>query len=283
MPPRSQPTARQERLGAELRRMREASGQTARDAAALLGTNPIQMSQMESGRAGISEERLRRLATNYACDDAELVNGLVAMAIGRTQGWWDAYRGVLPPTFLDLAELEHHATFLRIISVVHVPGLLQTPDYARAVFSFMVPELPPQELEPRIEHRMRRRSVLDPERGLPYTAVIHEAALRIQVADDGVMGRQLQHLLSTSEERHITLRIIPFGVVGFGGANCSMLHVGGAVPQLDTVQRDSAHGSGFVHATAELTRLRKLFDKVEALALDPRTSRDFLHKLIREA
>lgn len=137
------------------------------------------------------------------------------MAIGRTQGWWDEFRGVLPPSFLDLAELEHHASFLRIISVAHVPGLLQTPGYARAVFSFMVPELPPQELEPRIEHRVRRRSVLETDRQTRYTAVIHESALRIKVADDTVMRRQLEELLGVSEQPHVTLRIIPLTVDRF--------------------------------------------------------------------
>ncbi|EST35557.1 hypothetical protein N566_17605 [Streptomycetaceae bacterium MP113-05] len=281
MPPRSQPTARQERLGAELRRMREAAGRTAREAAALLGTNPIQMSQMESGKAGISEERLHRLAAHYACDDTELLDGLVAMATDRTHGWWDDFRGVLPPSFLDLAELEHHGEFLRIVSVVHIPGLLQTTEYSRAVFSFMVPKLPAQELDPRVEHRARRRSVLEPGQK-PYTAVIHESALRIKVADGEVMQRQMIDLLEASERPNIAVRIIPFAVDGFGGANCSMLHVGGPVSQLDTVQRDTAHGSGFVHAAAELARLRKLFDKVEAMALSRDASRDFIRKLIRE-
>lgn len=282
MPPRSQPTARQERLGIELRRMREAAGRTAREAAALLGTNPIQMSQMESGKAGVSEERLRRLASHYSCDNAELIDALASMATERTQGWWEEYRGVLPPGFLDLSELEHHATRLRIISIVHIPGLLQTPDYARAIFSFMVPELPPQELEPRIEHRIRRRRVVTGEQATPYTAVIHESALRIKVGNSATMRAQLQEILAVSEQPNMTVRVIPFTMEGFAGANCSMLHACGAVPQLDTFQRDTAHGSEFVHATAELARLRRLLGKVAAMALEPDASRDLIHKLTRE-
>jgi transcriptional regulator with XRE-family HTH domain len=267
----------------ELRRMREAAGQTAREAAALLGVNPVQMSQIESGRAGISEERLRRLAAHYVCGDADLIDALVDMATDRTRGWWEEFRGVLPPAFLDLSELEHHAKFLRIISVGHVPGLLQTPDYARAVFSFMVPPLPETELAPRVEHRRRRKAVLEARaEPITYEAVVHEAVLRIRVADRQVMKRQLEELLSCSEQPHVSLRVIPFDIDGFAAANCSMLYAGGPVPQLDTVQRDTPHGSGFVTAAAEVTRLVALFEKIGKSALGRRESRDAMLRVLRE-
>ncbi len=135
MPPRRQPTARQARLGIELRKLREAAGLEATEAASLLGVNSVQMSQIESGIAGVSEERLRRLAAHYSCSDEELISSLVKMATDRTHGWWEEHRGHLPTPFLDLAELEHHATFLREVQFLYIPGPLQTENYARAVFS----------------------------------------------------------------------------------------------------------------------------------------------------
>src|ERR671919_1087516 len=116
MPPRSQPTARQVRLGTELRRLREAAGTTAREVAGFLGSTSAQMSQMEAGIAGVSEERVRRLAAHYRCADVALIDALVEMATDRTRGWWEAYRDRLPPVFLDLAELQHHAMFLQEIA-----------------------------------------------------------------------------------------------------------------------------------------------------------------------
>ncbi len=253
---------------------------TAREAAGLLGTNPIQMSQMESGRAGISEERLRRLASHYACADGELIDALVAMATERGRGWWEEYRGVLPPVFLDQAELEHHATFLRDINIVHVPGLLQTESYARAVFSSHLPELPESELEPRVAHRMRRHVVVGGEAATEYEAVVHEAALRIRVADRAVARTQLAHILDESERPNVTVRIIPFDLDGFAGADSSMIHAGGAVPQLDTVVRDAPHGAGFLDAGAQVARFRALFHKVEGASLGPAKSRDFINRLM---
>jgi transcriptional regulator with XRE-family HTH domain len=282
MTPRNPPTARQARLGAELRKLRDAAGISAREASELLHIHPVSISQLESGKIGISAERVRRLAANYACADEKLIDALAAMAEERTRGWWEEYRGVLPAVSLDLAEMEHHATFLRNVQIVHVPGLLQTQDYARAVFSYTLPELPRNELEPRVAHRMQRKVVIDRYPPTELIAIVHEAALRIQVADSKASLTQLRTLLDQSEREHVTLRVIPFSREGFAGANSSMLHAGGSAPQLDTVLQDSPQGGSFIHAQAQISRLSSLFRKVEQASLDTVASRDLIHRIARE-
>ncbi|MEU7559216.1 helix-turn-helix domain-containing protein [Streptomyces eurythermus] len=282
MAPRSQPTARQVRLGAELRRLRESAGLKAREVAALLSSTSAQMSQIEAGLAGVSEERVRRLAAHYACADGALIEALVAMAADRTRGWWEEYRGVLPPVFLDVAETEHHGTFLREVVTSHIPGLLQTPDYARAVFGYMVPELPASELEPRVKHRIGRRAVLEREVPIPYETVVHEAALRILVSNRRVARTQLQKVLEEIEHGRVTVRVIPFSREGFAGAGIEMMYVGGPLPRLDTVLRDAPHGTAFIDAESQLARFRDLLNKVGKAALQPVQSRDFIHRLTKE-
>ncbi|MDX2543845.1 helix-turn-helix domain-containing protein [Streptomyces sp. WI04-05B] len=282
MAPRSQPTARQVRLGTELRRMREAAGLKAREAAGLLSSTSAQMSQVEAGLAGVSEERVRRLAAHYACGDNALIDALAAMVTDRTQGWWEEFEGLLPPVFSDVAELEHHATFLHEVVITHVPGLLQTPDYARAVFGYMVPQLPESELTPRVQHRMNRRAVIERDPPAPYRTVIHEAALRIRVADRKVMLAQLHEILSEMERGHVTVRVVPFDTDWFAGASAAMMHLGGPLPRLDTVLRDSPSGTAFLDAESQLDRFRTLFRKVEGAALDPAQSRDFIHRLAKK-
>jgi transcriptional regulator with XRE-family HTH domain len=282
MPPRNVPTARQARLGAELRRLREAAGMSAREASELLSIHHVTISQIESGKTGISGERVRRLAANYACGDGAYIDALAAMAEDRTRGWWEDYRGVLPRPSLDLAELENHATFLRTVEIVHIPGMLQTEDYARAVFAYTVPELPLNELKAWVAHRTQRRVVIDRYPPTEYTSLIHEAALRIRVADRKTARSQLRVLLDQSEREHVTLRVIPFDRDGFAGANCSMLHAGGPVPELDTMLQDSARGGAFVDAQAQLHRLRKVFNKVQEASLDPAASRDLIHRIAQE-
>ncbi|WP_020119637.1 helix-turn-helix transcriptional regulator [Streptomyces canus] len=272
-----EPTARQMRLAVELRRLREAAGLSAREAAALLGVNSVQISQIESGVSGVSEKRLRRLAVNYSCPDMELIDALVAMATDRTQGWWEAYRGLLPTSFLDIAELEYHSTYRRDVEFLFIPGLLQTPDYARAAFSSRVPELLQDELEVRVQHRMERQRIT-----VPYEAIIHEAALRIRLRDRAASRAQLTRALELSEVDHITVRVIPFDLDGFGGTWTTMMLAGGAVPRLDTAVRDAPHGTAFVDSEAQLGVFRTLFRNVEAVSLDPERSRDFIHRLSKE-
>ncbi|MGP2436024.1 helix-turn-helix domain-containing protein [Streptomyces sp. JW3] len=282
MPPRRQMTARQIRLGAELRKLREAAGYKAREAAQLLGADSVQMSQIEGGVVGVSETRVRRLAALYSCTDHALIDALVKIATDRTRGWWDEYRGVLPQVNLDLAEAEHHATFLREVVITHVPGLLQTPDYAHAVFRYMRPELPESERAARVEHRMKRRVVIEGDDRTEYETVIHEFALRIRVADRRTAVSQLRLILEEIERGNVAVRVIPVERDGFGGADASMIYTGGPVPKLDTGILDSPTGTLFIDADAQLNRLRTLFRTVKESSLDPSESRDFIHRLTKD-
>lgn len=280
MPPRVNPTARQGRLGAELRKLREAAGIESRDAAAFLGVNQTQISHIESGRFGISEQRLRRLTGFYECDDGQLADALIEMAVQRFKGWWEEYRGVLPPPALDLAELEHHASYVRAFQVVHIPGVLQTEDHVRAASLFVNPNLPEEDREMRISFRMRRQQVL--ESGTPYDVVIHEAALRMRVGGSKVARAQLEQLLQASERESVTLRVIPFAAEGFAGAGLAVQYVGGLVSPLDTVQIDTPHGAEFIDAPAQLHRYRTKLERVDSAALAEDASLDFIRRILHE-
>ncbi|MFD6325406.1 helix-turn-helix transcriptional regulator [Streptomyces sp. NPDC058442] len=279
---RREPTARQLRLAVELRRLREAAGLSARDAAALLGVNSVQISQIESGTTGVSEQRLRRLAAHYACTDSKLVDSLAVMATDRGRGWWEEYRGLLPTPFLDLSELEYHSTHRWDVDFLHIPGLLQTEDYARALFSRRIPELPGDEVELRVRHRMQRRSAIGDTQQIPYEALVHEAALRIRVGGRATSRAQLGRILELSEAEHVTVRVIPFELEEFADITADMVYLGGTVPRLDTVLRDGPHGTVFVDSEAQLGVFRTLFRRVEAVSLDPERSRDLIHGLAKE-
>ncbi|MET9252363.1 helix-turn-helix transcriptional regulator [Streptomyces sp. NPDC003717] len=279
---RREPTARQARLGVELRKLREAAGLTATQAAALLGANRVQISHIESGLTGVSEQRLRRLASHYACTDADFIDALVAMAADRSRGWWEEYRGLLPTSFLDLAELDHHAAFRREVSILYVPGLFQTEDYSRAVFANRIPELTDEELELRVSHRAARRVVIEGAARVPYEVVLHEAALRMRVSDRAASRTQLARVLELSEADNVTVRAIPFDLDNFNRAGSSMTYVGGSTAKLDTVVRDTPHGTVFVDSEAQLTSYRARFRRVEAVSFDPDRTRDFIHALAKE-
>ncbi|MFJ9730119.1 helix-turn-helix domain-containing protein [Streptomyces sp. NPDC101171] len=279
---RREPTARQMRLASELRRLREAAGLTARQAAALLGVSAPQITHIESALAGVSEKRLRRLASHYACTDEQHIDALVALATDRTRGWWEEYRGLLPTSFLDLSELEFHASYRWDVDFLHVPGLLQTEEYARALFSRRVPELPPEELDLRVRHRMQRRVVIERTEPVPYTVLVHEAALRIRVGGREASRAQLVRILEVSEATHVTVRVVPFDLDGFADITAAMVYAGGSVPKLDTVVRDGPHGALLIDSEAQLAVFRTLFRRVEGASLDPVRSRDLIRRVAQE-
>ncbi|MFG2183377.1 helix-turn-helix domain-containing protein [Streptomyces abikoensis] len=283
MPPRKAPTARQQRLGTELRRMREQAGLSLAQASALLGTDRTNISNTESGRHGVSGERVRVWAAHYGCPDVAYVDALVAMAEERGKGWWEEYRGMLSSGALDLAELEHHAVGFRTVQIMHLPGLLQTEEYARAVFGQAVPPLSPEILRRRLSHRMRRRDVLDRQPVPPScTFLIHEAALRMMFGGRGIARSQLEYLLKESERDNITVKVVPFSVGGFPNAGSSTLYVSGPVPQLDTVQLDTPAGSAFIDAESRLANYRSVLERTEERSLAPKRSRDFIRDVMRQ-
>ncbi|MER7049025.1 helix-turn-helix domain-containing protein [Streptomyces jumonjinensis] len=281
MPPRTVTTARQRRLGAELRKMREAAGINAREAASILGIDHTKISHMETARFGVGSGRLRALADAYRCTDREYVNALVAMATDRTKGWDEEYRGVLPAGFLDLTELERNATFLRTYQIAHLPGLAQTEDYARAVFEFGFPRMSAEDAEVRIAHRLRRAQILDAEDGPAFTAVVHEAALRMRFGGPELARKQLEHLLALSERPGCTIRVLTFEADGFAGSGQAVLLAGGPMPRLDTVHLDSAHGPLLLDAEAPLNAYRDLLAAMEDRSLSEKKSRDVIRGIAR--
>ncbi|GGZ80673.1 helix-turn-helix domain-containing protein [Streptomyces echinoruber] len=281
MPPTSNPTLRQRRLGAELRKLRERAGFTVTQAAAHLGVNQGRVSMIETGRSPLSADRVRAMASAYDCSDAALIDALAAMTGRRQRGWWEEYREHLPAALVDLAELEHHAKALRVALAVHIPALLQTTDHARALFRSVVPPMRQYEIEHRLTHRMKRQGILHRDDPPPYSAIIHEAALRMGFGGPNVTRGQLKHLLDTSELPHVTIRVIRFGTDGYPSTGQSFDYIEGPVPQLDTVQLDTHHGGcGFLDAEAQLSKYRAVLDHMESCALSPAASRDFIHHLV---
>ncbi|MEV5171905.1 helix-turn-helix transcriptional regulator [Streptomyces flaveolus] len=284
MPPISNPTLRQRRLGAELRRLRERAGLTVTQAAAHLGVNQGRVSMIETGRSPVSADRVRALASSYDCSDAALVDALAAMTGRRTGGWWEEYREHLPAALVDLAELEYYATGLRVALALHIPALLQTTDHARALFQAVVPSMRQYEIEHRLTHRIKRQGILHREQPPRYTAMIHESALRMRFGGSDVRRGQLRHLLDMGELPHVTVRVIPFDTENYPSTGQSFDYVEGQVPQLDTVQLDTHHGGcGFLDGEAQLSKYRAVLDHMESCALGPDESRDFIQNLVRNS
>ena len=115
---------------------------------------------------------------------------------------------------------------------------------------------------------------------MDYTAIIHEAALRMQFGGRSVTKGQLRHLLDMGSRENVTVLVIPFSAGEFPGAGQTIFYASGPVPQLDTVQLDQSHGPVLLDMEDQLEKYRTLLDRMEHLALDPPASREFIHTII---
>ena len=155
------PTVRRRRLGSELRKLREQKGMTAEEVAARLLVSQSKISRLENGRRSISQRDVRDLCGVYGVDDARIVESLMQMAKeSRQQGWWHAFGDVPYSVYIGL---ETDAASIRVYESLVVPGLLQTPEYARAVIEGMWPEATPVEVDKRVQVRLQRQErITDP-------------------------------------------------------------------------------------------------------------------------
>lgn len=154
------PVVRRRKLGEELRGLRHSSGLTSRDAARLLGWHQSKVSRIETGASGVRPADVTRLLDAYGVDDVQLrslLQALAGSAGGGGNGWWHAYRGLIPPQYRDFISLESQAGAARTLETSVVPGLLQTADYARAVTRSSLDGLPPAQLDSLVEVRLARQ------------------------------------------------------------------------------------------------------------------------------
>ncbi|CAM5376170.1 MULTISPECIES: DUF5753 domain-containing protein [Streptomyces] len=262
--------------------MRERIGMAINEAATLHRTDRTTISNTESARTGVSPDRVRVWSGNFRCPDARYVEALIEMARERGSNWWKGYRGLLSVSLLDIAEMEHHASALRSAQIMHMPGLLQQPDYVRAIFREAVRAMSPMELERHVEFRVARARLLDRPEPPACEFLIHESALRMRFGGRGVFRKQLDHLLSQSERPGVTVRVVPFRASGFANAGSSTLYAYGPVPQLDTVQVDVPTGATFLHAETYLVNFRGVLDRMSERAIAPEASTGFIRQVAKE-
>lgn len=201
------PTVRRRRLATELRRLREANGMTADLAARQVGISKSSLSRIENALVSVLPPVVRSLLDLYGVSEDD-IDALVQVARdARKRGWWQAYDDVLPDWFSVYVGLEAEAAEIRGFEPQLVPGLLQTPEYARAVIRAEHPDAPDAEVERRVELRIRRQSV-DPAPRLWF--VLDEAVLHRPVGGREVMSAQLARLLKAAKTPGTTVQILPF-------------------------------------------------------------------------
>ncbi|MFI2664542.1 helix-turn-helix domain-containing protein [Micromonospora carbonacea] len=206
-------------LGAQLRRLREASGVTREGAGWEIRSSESKISRMELGRVGFKERDVADLLSLYGVTDATEREALLKLARdANSPGWWHRYGDVLPSWFQSYLGLEAAAALIRSYEVQFVPGLLQTPEYARAVVLLGHRGAGTDEIDRRVSLRMQRQELLRRPRPPQLWAVVDEAALRRPIGGPQVMHDQLTALIEATRASHVRLQIIPFDAGGHAAA-----------------------------------------------------------------
>ncbi|PWU44647.1 transcriptional regulator [Micromonospora globispora] len=217
--PATGPTVLRMLLGAQLRRLREGAGVTREGAGWEIRSSESKISRMELGRVGFKERDVADLLTLYGVTAADEREALLKLARdANSPGWWHRYGDVLPSWFQSYLGLEAAAALIRTYEVQFVPGLLQTPEYARAVILLGHRSAAQDEVDRRVSLRMARQELLRRPHPPQLWAVVDEAALRRPIGGPEVMRGQLSALIEATKSPHIRLQVVPFEAGGHAAA-----------------------------------------------------------------
>jgi len=174
---------------------------------------------MELGRVSFKQRDVEDLLTLYGVDDDEERERLVDLARqANAPGWWHRFGDVLPGWFQSYLGLEAAASLIRTYEVQFVPGLLQTRDYARAVVLLGHGRARPEEVDRRVDLRLRRQAVLARPEPVQLWAVLDEAVLRRPIGPPAVMQAQLEALIEATQRPNVRLQVVPFRAGGHSAA-----------------------------------------------------------------
>ncbi|MEU9030290.1 helix-turn-helix transcriptional regulator [Streptomyces sp. NPDC048383] len=256
-------------LGRQLRVWREEAGKRAADFGVEVGYGEDLVRKIEAGK------RIPRPEYLDKADDALRANGKIAAMKA------DMERVRYPKKVRDLANMEARAVEIGAYRIHGIHGVLQTKDYARALFEMRQPAYSQDEVERYVSARMTRRSLFDRAPSPSLSIVQEEASLRRRIGGTMVWREQLERLLEVSRLRHLALQVMPTDCevhAGMdGGIEVLKFGDGTAVGR-----SEGAFGGRPVTDPKHLRILELRYGMIRAQALTPVESRGFIENLLGE-
>lgn len=214
----SAPTVLRMILGRRLQDMRLGAGASLEDAARALRVKTLTIRRLEKAEVALKPLYVEKLLETYGADRQEIDEFVELAERANEPGWWHSYRDAVPSWFTAFVSLETSAKTLRTYETQYVTGLLQTADYARGVLRGGLPNGSAEEVERRVELRLRRQRLLEREDAPTLWVVMEEAVLHRVVAGPDVMREQIERLLEVLQLPHVSLDIVPFAAGAHVGA-----------------------------------------------------------------
>lgn len=257
-------------LGKQLGAARRAAGHTQSSLAELVGLDEETIASIEQGR--------RALLPDLAAKLDKLLDGKGMLLAGiENLPEMDQFP-------LNAEQVKVHMREAIVVSWYEcavLPGLLQTPEYARALFRDRVPAYDEDEIEARTAERTSRQEILYRLPSPTLSFVVWEPVLHLTIGGPDVRREQLRHLRKLSELRHVTVQILPLGAPSNSGGS-------GPFIMLETpdhqhlVYTDSQLGSHWVSDPDQAANLAQKYGILRSQALSPQESSGLLGRLLGE-
>ncbi|MGI8310425.1 MULTISPECIES: helix-turn-helix transcriptional regulator [Saccharopolyspora] len=278
------PTVRRRRLAAELRRLRAQAEVTQQQAATHLGCTQAKIGRFETAKRSPSVGDVSALLDFYGVDGAERDQLINLVRDARKRGWWHSYSDVLPEWYETYVGLEAEASSIHTYESEAIPGLLQTREYAHALTKATLIRADDSEITRRVDLRIQRQQrVVGPNPLVELWAVVGESALRRCVGGNGVLRRQLEHVLKLVEMPHVTLQVMPLdaGAHPAQAGPFVILRYSNHIDP-DVVYLETHVGGLYLEREIELSNYVIMMDHLRAHAVDPEGSVQLIQQRIGE-
>ncbi|MFD5552948.1 helix-turn-helix domain-containing protein [Streptomyces sp. NPDC127068] len=275
-------TVPRRQLGRSLRQLRERAGMTLRAAAQQFEWSETTMWRIETGKTPVRALDVQMMCGVYEADEAATSALMDLAREAKTPSWWQTFGDAVPVGFDVFAGLESAASRIDTYESDVMPGLLQTPDYVRAIVRTRLPDAPAEDVENRVRFRTARQAILTGSRPPVLRAVLSETVLRRPMGDGPVMAAQLAHLVYMAGLPSISIRVVPLAAAAhqgtFAGAFVVMHFPSptGGIGEPTTVYGDTYTGGYYHDKEAEVAQYTAAFEAIWSTAQDEDTSRGVL-------
>lgn len=275
-------TLRSQWLGQQLRELREANDMLLKEVAEYLQRDPSTVSRFESGEYPIRRPDLMALLDLYGVAKARRREVLMKLSEEVWQkGWWDGFAPDVPGSFIDYVWLESRAREIRAFDNTVMPGLLHTPDYARATITAAELDGTEDYVDRGVELRMARQRILESAEPPRLSAILDEALLCRQVGGPQVLAAQLRYLGECAVRPNFEIRVLPFAAGAHASPTGAFRVFAMEEPFPEIAYAETPQGAIYVESP-DSQQFARTYDRLRQLSLDPDESAELISAMAEE-
>ncbi|MBW4719606.1 helix-turn-helix domain-containing protein [Saccharothrix obliqua] len=241
------------------------------------------LSKVENNQARVQPDEVEDLLAVFGVRDEELLSRLKLWAkAARRKGRWQQHGRDLPESIRDFVEYEELASVQRVWEPLLVPAMCQTAGYAASVILGLERSITEEELQRRVDARLRRQVVLDREDPQELWVLLDERVLRGVVGPREVRVEQLHHLVNLAARDNVTLQVVAAGAGPHPGLTGWFSLMEFPDDSADIAYTDGVYGSLYLEDPEDVRGCTLVFGHLLGIALTTTESVALIHRVIGE-